>query len=209
MLTTRFNPACNGALHLGHVYMILANEAYAHRAGGRFLVRFDDSHPLRIANMGLDRIIRIREQQRLDIEWLGVQVDGYSNQLDRVEGVREWIAQNHNTTMLPGLEVRPVTAMLVAQNFLNVFPMCPQLTVEKTVMDSQDGVTHLIRGIDLLSEYSLYTYFCRCFNLSEPHHMYLPRLNWESGDMSKTSGAGRRTNTSEIPMSIVSAEPPT
>ena len=63
------------------------------------------------------------------------------------------------------------------------------LTAEKVIMDYMQGITHLIRGVDLLSEYSLYQFYCRCLDIPMPKHIYLPRLRWSHGDMSKTMGA--------------------
>ena len=42
LLTFRFAPSPNGALHLGHAYSALLNQKLARRAGGRLLLRIED-----------------------------------------------------------------------------------------------------------------------------------------------------------------------
>ena len=50
----------------------------------------------------------------------------------------------------------------------------------------------LIRGIDLITEFSLYEHYIEEFELPFPRHVYLPRLtlggNGEISDISKTAG---------------------
>ena len=33
MIVTRFNPSCNGPLHVGHIMTLLVNEQFAHQSG--------------------------------------------------------------------------------------------------------------------------------------------------------------------------------
>jgi glutamyl/glutaminyl-tRNA synthetase len=47
-------------------------------------------------------------------------------------------------------------------------------------------VNHLIRGTDLVSEYSLYQYFCDLFQIAPPRHTYVPRLTFPGQEISKT-----------------------
>jgi glutamyl/glutaminyl-tRNA synthetase len=73
-------------------------------------------------------------------------------------------------------------------DYTPLYPLAPVLTSEKVVMDHQDGVTILVRGVDLMTEYSLYQFYCRCLGYAQPRHIYVPRLKWAGGDMSKTYG---------------------
>jgi glutamyl/glutaminyl-tRNA synthetase len=50
------------------------------------------------------------------------------------------------------------------------------------------GVTHIIRGEEFLTEYSMYHYFCDVFNYKHPELIFLPRLQGRCGDISKTNG---------------------
>lgn len=186
MYNTRFNPSASGPLHLGHVYMALVNESMARESGGRFIVRWDDSHSLYIANFGKDKIFLIRQGQRDDLEWLGLKPDAWINQSDVIEDVRKRIAGKVNVFA----DENPTTyPELIGDDYTPLYPFTPMLTAEKVIMDNDEGVNMLVRGIDLLSEYSLYQYYCKLFGLSSPEHIYLPRLKWAHGDMSKTFGS--------------------
>jgi len=187
---TRFNPTANSSLHLGHAYMALVNEAYARKHGGSFVVRFDDSHPLFIDTLGPERIERIVREQQSDLEWLGIKPDLYIRQKDIVAAVREQMEHCQLQTFEEQFIRREqFLPWVVSDTFFLSYPFLSELTIEKVIMDSQEHVTHLIRGIDLLSEFSLYQYCCKCLGLPLPEHIYLPRLGWRHGDMSKSRGA--------------------
>lgn len=188
MTATRFNPSVNGPLHLGHVYAALVNEAFAREHGGRFIVRWDDSHPLRIQSMGKERIANILQSQQRDLDWLEFQPDENIKQSDVIEDVRHRLRCKIPAHMLSD-EVVVTTPRLLGNVYLQIYPLTPTLTAEKVLMDFDEGVTHLIRGVDLISEYSLYQYYCRLLEIPQPKHIYFPRLQWQHGDMSKTLGA--------------------
>lgn len=66
LLTFRFAPSPNGALHLGHAYSALLNRKLARAAGGRLLLRIEDIDTARCTpdlEAGLYR----------DLEWLGLE----------------------------------------------------------------------------------------------------------------------------------------
>jgi glutamyl-Q tRNA(Asp) synthetase len=62
----RFAPSPNGHLHLGHAFSALFSQEMARRAGGRFLLRIEDTDPERSR---LEFETAIYE----DLAWLGVQ----------------------------------------------------------------------------------------------------------------------------------------
>jgi len=66
MLTFRFAPSPNGALHLGHAYSALLNQRLARAAGGRLLLRVEDIDTARCTPELEAGIYR-------DLEWLGVE----------------------------------------------------------------------------------------------------------------------------------------
>ena len=74
---TRFNPNANGPLHLGHLYALLINAHYAHGRGGQCLVRVDDTNR-DVRALPEARRAAIIAEQRTDIEWLGIAIDGWS-----------------------------------------------------------------------------------------------------------------------------------
>jgi hypothetical protein len=68
------------------------------------------------------------------------------------------------------------------------YPYVPELTVLKVIMDHRQGVGVLIRGDDLLTEYSLYRYFedLLAFEVPIPQ-IFLPRLKFQAGSELKSS----------------------
>src|SRR5579863_6728807 len=61
----RFAPTPNGALHLGHAYSALMNERLAAEAGGRLLLRIEDTD---VARCKPEFETALRE----DLDWLGL-----------------------------------------------------------------------------------------------------------------------------------------
>ena len=78
MFTTRFAPSPTGPLHLGHAYSAILAHDMARAAGGRFLLRMEDTH--------LDRCRPEWEAQIVeDLTWLGLTWDGpVHRQSDRI-----------------------------------------------------------------------------------------------------------------------------
>jgi glutamyl-Q tRNA(Asp) synthetase len=66
LLTFRFAPSPNGALHLGHAYSALLNQKLARTAGGRLLLRIEDIDTARCTPELEAGIYR-------DLEWLGLE----------------------------------------------------------------------------------------------------------------------------------------
>ncbi len=69
VITTRFPPEPNGFLHIGHAKSILLNHGIAKEYGGRFILRFDDTNPVKEEQTFVDSI-------KHDVEWLGADWDG-------------------------------------------------------------------------------------------------------------------------------------
>jgi glutamyl-tRNA synthetase len=76
MTTTRFAPSPTGLLHIGNVRTALHNWMLAQKAGGRFLLRIDDTDAARSRE---DYVTAIRA----DLAWLGLDVDGEERQSAR------------------------------------------------------------------------------------------------------------------------------
>lgn len=188
MYNTRLNNTLNGPLHLGHVYMGLMNQQASKDTGGKFIVRWDDSNPAWVNVLGAERMSAIRDGQREDMEWVGIQPSEWRTQIDIIGEVHEWIAKK-GVTLLPDNPL-PYTPEIIGQPAGSIlYPLTTTLTAEKVVMDWMESTNLLIRGFDLITEYSLYGYYCRVFGLPEPQHIYLPRLRWSDGDMSKSVGS--------------------
>ncbi|MEO1836279.1 MAG: tRNA glutamyl-Q(34) synthetase GluQRS [Akkermansiaceae bacterium] len=68
LVTTRFAPSPTGRLHLGHAYAALAAHDLARRAGGRFLLRFEDIDHTRVRP-------EFYQEIEDDLKWLGIEWD--------------------------------------------------------------------------------------------------------------------------------------
>ncbi len=74
---TRFAPSPTGRLHVGNIRTALHNALLARRAGGRFVLRIDDTDAERSEEQYVEAI-------RRDLGWLGVTVDGEERQSARL-----------------------------------------------------------------------------------------------------------------------------
>jgi glutamyl/glutaminyl-tRNA synthetase len=189
MVITRFNPSANGNLHLGHLFTLLVNDYFVSSRNGELIIRFDDTSPVAV-NTG-DRLESIITSQIDDIRWLGI--------AGRVSG---WQRQSHFREILDiklyELGFDNIEEIADGEHYLPpviknsfdwvAYPYMPQQTAERVIMDNIMGVTHLIRGDDFLTEYSLYRYYCQLFEYPAPEFIFLPRLCSANGDISKTKG---------------------
>ena len=78
MTVTRFAPSPTGYLHIGNLRAALFNWLIARKAGGTFVLRFDDTDPERSKDEYIDAI-------REDLEWLGLDWDREERQSLRLE----------------------------------------------------------------------------------------------------------------------------
>ena len=75
---TRFAPSPTGRLHVGNIRTALHNWMLARKAGGRFLLRIDDTDAQRSREEFVEAI-------RADLAWLGLDPDGEERQSHRLE----------------------------------------------------------------------------------------------------------------------------
>ncbi len=76
MTVTRFAPSPTGSLHAGNIRTALVNWLYARKAGGRFVLRLDDTDAARSSAAAAQGI-------RDDLAWLGLKPDAEVRQSDR------------------------------------------------------------------------------------------------------------------------------
>lgn len=76
MVTTRFAPSPTGHLHVGNIRTALHNWLLAEQAGGRFLLRIDDTDAARSREDYVEAI-------RADLAWLGLHPQGEERQSAR------------------------------------------------------------------------------------------------------------------------------
>ena len=68
-VVTRFAPSPTGELHLGNARTALFNQLLARRAGGRFLLRIEDTDSERSQDAHTQGLMA-------DLRWLGIEWDG-------------------------------------------------------------------------------------------------------------------------------------
>lgn len=78
MTTTRFAPSPTGWIHIGNLRTALFNWLIARKAGGQFILRFDDTDPERSKQEYIDGI-------REDLDWLGLTWDREEQQSKRLD----------------------------------------------------------------------------------------------------------------------------
>ena len=77
MVTVRFAPSPTGLIHIGNARTALINWLFAVKAGGTFILRFDDTD----AQRSKERFVRAIEA---DLRWLGIAPQRIAFQSDRV-----------------------------------------------------------------------------------------------------------------------------
>ena len=140
---TRFNPTISGPLHIGHLYMVLVNAAEAHRTGGKFTIRIDDTQPY--WNHW------IKEDQR------NKYYEDYQEQLNQFEEIDVWERQSQMLIPEEIIGEHPLlkkysrfvwmeTSNIEWRTAINqkIMPYCPNHTLEKVVWDFWEDVNLLI-----------------------------------------------------------------
>ena len=82
MTVTRFAPSPTGYIHVGNLRTALFNYLIARKAGGQFILRIDDTDPVRSKQEYVDQIKR-------DLEWLGLTWDRVERQSERLDRYAE------------------------------------------------------------------------------------------------------------------------
>jgi len=82
----RFAPSPNGRLHLGHAFSALINRRLADEAGGKFLLRIEDTDTVRCTPVLEQRMLE-------DLQWLGIHWDDIPRrQSDHIDTYMESVA---------------------------------------------------------------------------------------------------------------------
>lgn len=82
MTVTRFAPSPTGFIHVGNLRTALMNFMIAHKSGGRFILRLDDTDQERSKQEYADGIME-------DLDWLGLHWDRVEKQSLRMDRYRE------------------------------------------------------------------------------------------------------------------------
>ncbi len=181
MTNTRFNPTPSGNLHIGHLYLILLNYHAAKKNNGKFIVRFDDDVKSLVNQMGREKLNKFCEEIKEDFSWIGIEPDLYTYESKEREENEKYLKNiNMDFEMLE----EPLDQEFFEKNRITPhvksvdtpYPYVPYLTAVKVVQDWREGCGIIIRGEDLVSEFSLYCYFCKLLKIPVPEFYYVPKL---------------------------------
>lgn len=186
---TRFNPTADGELHIGHMFVAKVNETVAHLSGGKFVVRFDDSQEVWRVRLGETRIATHIENMLADLKYMGIYPDEVCEEREmESEMVRrlKWYNGNDRLPVREQIWVNN-SADIVAFPNMVAYPYHAYLTARKVIYDEISEINCLIRGIDLMTESSLYAYFCDLWGIPAPQQIYLPRImDFDGAELSKS-----------------------
>lgn len=154
----------------------------------------DDDQRIWKERLGVQQIEHYKEAIKEDLDWLGIRAVYTSERDERIvnESYLKGLLVEH------GEDIGFPTPYVHSQN--RPYPHVSYLTAVKVVQDHREQINPLIRGDDLLTEFSLYCYFCRLLKFDIPTHIYLPKLtqNLEDlSDVSKTKGDHKIRNYRE------------
>jgi glutamyl-tRNA synthetase len=201
----RMAPSPTGLLHIGGVRTFLFNWLFARRHGGECL--------LRIENTDTSREVAEATQQIQDsLRWLGIEWDGpVTFQLDRLERCRQEARRlvdegaayedegairfrmpDDGTTAWDDLvlgrievESRTIEDLVILRSDGR-----PTYNFASPVEDWLDGITHVIRGADHISNTPKQIHVLRALGAELPHYAHVPNINGPDGKkLSKRHGA--------------------
>jgi glutamyl/glutaminyl-tRNA synthetase len=178
---TRFCPTITAPeLHVGHLYTALVNEREAHRSGGRFSIRIDDTQLYWISMFG-DQFEVIGNKYISQIEQF-MQIDGVSwqskmpNPASIIGKHQKFLYDMIFSLARPERMVYDLSCEWITDRDLFPYPYAMNFTFEKVVWDFYEGINWMIRGEDLIIETSLYHFFTDLFGFPWVLQSYLPRL---------------------------------
>jgi glutamyl-tRNA synthetase len=204
MVTVRFAPSPTGFLHVGSARTALFNWLFARHAGGRFLLRIEDTDLKRSDTKFLDEILA-------DLKWLGLDWDGepmfQSRRFDiyrakATELLERGLAYKDGEAILfkvlPGrtIEVDDLIHGKVQfqtetykDQVLIKSDGSPAYNFSCVVDDSELGITHILRGDDHLSNTPKQILFYEAFGLTPPRFGHMPLILGQDGSkLSKRHG---------------------
>ena len=163
----RFAPSPTGSLHLGGALTAVANRRFADERGGALVLRIDDTDAERVVPGSEEGILA-------DLEWLGIAWDeGPVRQSDRAARHREAA----ETIGVPDEDasVRFGRVTLVRRDGRPTYPLA-------SVVDDLDlGITHVIRGKDLLPSTAAQEAIARALGAEPPEYLHHGLLVGEDG----------------------------
>lgn len=167
MVRVRFAPSPTGSLHLGGALTAVANRRFADERGGVLVLRIDDTDTARTEPGAEEGILR-------DLRWLGVGWDeGPIRQSER--------AQRH-VEAARGIGVEDAEgAIRFGRATLVRADGRPTYQLASVVDDIDLGITHVIRGKDLLPSTKLQLELARKLGAEPPEYVHHGLLVGEDG----------------------------
>ncbi|HXV33540.1 MAG TPA: glutamate--tRNA ligase family protein [Gaiellaceae bacterium] len=163
----RFAPSPTGSLHLGGALTAVANRRFADEQGGVLVLRIDDTDAAR-------GVPGAEEGIQSDLEWLGIAWDeGPVRQSERASRHVE-AAREIGTVDAEGA-VRFGRATLVRAD------RRPTYQLASVVDDLDLGITHVIRGKDLLPSTELQREIARALGADPPEYIHHGLLVGDDG----------------------------
>jgi glutamyl-tRNA synthetase len=177
----RFAPSPTGSLHLGSALTALLNRLFASAHDGSLLLRIDDTDTERSRPELEAGILR-------DLRWLGIGWDeGPVRQSERFDRYRE---AAHGAA---GVEIRDGACWLRAPGIAPFVILRGDgratYNWATAVDDLGDGITHVVRGNDHLSNTPLQEAAIRSIGGSPPRYLHHAVITGEAGKLSKRDGA--------------------
>jgi glutamyl-tRNA synthetase len=201
----RFAPSPTGFLHIGSVHTALFNWLFARHEGGEFRLRIENTDTSREVAAATDQI-------QESLHWLGLDWDGeVTFQLDRMEKAQELaeqlVAKKKAYEDEGAIRFRMPDEGVTAWNDLILGPIeYPNEKLEDVVVvrsdgrptynfvspleDMLDGITHVIRGQDHVSNTPKQLQILAALGAELPEYAHVPLLNGPDGKkLSKRHGA--------------------
>ncbi len=204
MTVVRFAPSPTGFLHLGSARTAIFNWIYAKCAGGKFLLRIEDTDRVRSDKKFLDEILE-------DLKWIGIDWDGdIVFQSDRFDVYREKAgevlaagkAYKEGDAVIFKVEkgrTIEVDDMIHGKISFNTDEIKDQVMIKSdgspaynfccVVDDAELGITHIIRGDDHVSNTPKQIMFYEALGLEPPRFGHMPLMMGTDGaKLSKRHG---------------------
>ena len=201
----RFAPSPTGYLHVGLARTFLFNWLYARQQGGECRLRIENTDTGREVAQSVDQI-------QTSLRWLGIDWDGpVTYQLDRAERCREearrLVAEgkayehegairfrmpDEGTTAYDDLVLGRVEVRNEQLDDLVIVRSDgrPLYNFASPVEDWLDGITHVVRGMDHVSNTPKQINILRALGADVPRYAHLPMLNGADGKpLSKRHGS--------------------
>jgi glutamyl-tRNA synthetase len=198
-------PSPTGLLHIGVTRTFLFNWLYARRQGGECLLRIENTDTSREVAEATDQIQR-------SLRWLGIEWDGpVSFQLDRIErcqadarrlveegkayedeGAIRFRMPDEGVTAWDDLVLGPVEFRNEELSDLVILRSDgrPLYNFASPIEDWLDGITHVVRGTDHVSNTPSQINILRALGSDIPRYGHVPMINGADGKkLSKRHGA--------------------